>query len=714
MCQYLGVIFGTWMLICKITRQLEYGNEVMLQALVTHIIVLNKMNRFLIHFILSLIFISILGCTATFGQTIFTDNFEGGRSSKWRQINDGMTPGQFHVRNGSYFLISSDAATSIPRAILSDLTRSNYFLQAQVRVTSLQDSICEASIVSYYSDSMHYYEFSYDTRQNYWSLQKVDKTGNSLLARGSAVLLKQTHHLGLYVKDGDIRAFLDGVMVAQKFDPRPLPPGGFGISARGAEAEWRNVVVKVSNPQDFFYSFFATKTDSKGKAAFQHTTFQVTNNSDGALSGIRVFRIYRDGVSYFIFQDPGNLFATRSGFMDEFESTTRNEYKVVLLKLSSGTIEAKHRYSFPQTNWLFMFLKRSARFSVSGLTADLKVTRNVFSQNGTFELENVPVTDAIYGSDGQPVEMNGLIFGRWQDTGNYNMFPSLYGKVSNSNPLSGGFASLLAVPQNSKFDIYNLRLNTDSSASPASITWIVQQDSRGIVVAQSASFPKEALRPGSTYTVPCTLVNSGEKAGPFTLYFILSKNSSLGKSDTRLKQIDFEGMDAKSKITREVEITIPLNMPVGRYFIGTLLETKETDLRVLNGTATLRAVSIGEFPSNGRVEIMLTWNDTADLDLHVTDPFGETIHYFRPSSISGGNLIEDVDCSGPDPQTERVEFPQGSAASGTYLVSIHYFRSCNSGKSVQWSVNATVDGKSQTFQGIINPGQYIKAAEISR
>lgn len=320
----------------------------------------------------------------------------------------------------------------------------------------------------------------------------------------------------------------------------------------------------------------------------------------------------------------------------------------------------------------------------------------------------------MLGSVGQQAEAVGLIFGKPENTGNYIRFPSTSGKVSNSNSMEAAFISVLPAPENSKFIIYNLKLNTGSDSVPASISWIVQEDSRGMVIVQSADFPRESLRPGSTYNVPFTISNSGGTAGPFVLFFLLSKNSSVARSDIRLKQISFDGLESRGKISSQTDLTIPSNVSPGRYFIGTLLESSDPGTRVLNGSGTIRPEGVGEFPSNGQLEVTLTWDDDADLDLHLTDPFGETIHYFRPTSLSGGSLDSDMECFNTGTKTERISYPQGSAASGAYLISVHYFRSCNSGKAVHWTVNVTSDGKSQSFEGTISPGQYLRVVDFTR
>jgi len=72
----------------------------------------------------------------------------------------------------------------------------------------------------------------------------------------------------------------------------------------------------------------------------------------------------------------------------------------------------------------------------------------------------------------------------------------------------------------------------------------------------------------------------------------------------------------------------------------------------------------------GDVQITLTWDNEADLDLHVIDPLGEEIYYANPTSTSGGELdVDDTDGFGP----ENVYWAQGTAPSGVYEVYVHHF-----------------------------------------
>lgn len=105
----------------------------------------------------------------------------------------------------------------------------------------------------------------------------------------------------------------------------------------------------------------------------------------------------------------------------------------------------------------------------------------------------------------------------------------------------------------------------------------------------------------------------------------------------------------------------------------------------------------------GDVQITLTWDSEDDLDLHVIDPSGEEIYYSNTSSLSGGQLDRDNQCSdfilG---QPENVFWPVGSAPSGSYQVSVHYYGSCVQDHTVPWTVRIVTSGQVQTYSGAVS------------
>ncbi len=96
----------------------------------------------------------------------------------------------------------------------------------------------------------------------------------------------------------------------------------------------------------------------------------------------------------------------------------------------------------------------------------------------------------------------------------------------------------------------------------------------------------------------------------------------------------------------------------------------------------------------GVVEIVLEWSGSADLDLWVTDPNGETVRYDSDAS-TGGHLDDDAnkDCeaSAPSPP-ETIAWPAGAAPLGEYTITVDYWTECGAG-AVNFTVTATVNGE---------------------
>lgn len=117
----------------------------------------------------------------------------------------------------------------------------------------------------------------------------------------------------------------------------------------------------------------------------------------------------------------------------------------------------------------------------------------------------------------------------------------------------------------------------------------------------------------------------------------------------------------------------------------------------------------------GRVTVTLGWNSTADLDLHVTDPYGEEIYWLNPFSSSGGVLDYDDWCDdhGPDGQPGGPEnIYWRDPPSGTYIVEIEYYDQCHYEGPTQWWVRILIDGQAQYFNGSISPGEIILVTEF--
>lgn len=104
----------------------------------------------------------------------------------------------------------------------------------------------------------------------------------------------------------------------------------------------------------------------------------------------------------------------------------------------------------------------------------------------------------------------------------------------------------------------------------------------------------------------------------------------------------------------------------------------------------------------GDVQVTLTWQAHADIDLYVEDPQGETVFYGNDLVSSGGQLDRDNTCGDfIEGQPENVFWPEAAAPSGSYKVHVEYYGDCGSTGPVQWTVRTVVGGQVQTYSGTL-------------
>ncbi|MEM7449703.1 MAG: hypothetical protein AAF355_15820 [Myxococcota bacterium] len=123
--------------------------------------------------------------------------------------------------------------------------------------------------------------------------------------------------------------------------------------------------------------------------------------------------------------------------------------------------------------------------------------------------------------------------------------------------------------------------------------------------------------------------------------------------------------------------------------------------------------------SSGDIQITLAWNSGADIDLYVTDPFGETVSYSHTNANSGGHLDQDArgNCR-PEQSNNRIENVYWNASmppSGQYRAELHYWGECNSGAgptntTLSISVGGQVIG---AYQYVLNPQQRVQVASFN-
>lgn len=84
----------------------------------------------------------------------------------------------------------------------------------------------------------------------------------------------------------------------------------------------------------------------------------------------------------------------------------------------------------------------------------------------------------------------------------------------------------------------------------------------------------------------------------------------------------------------------------------------------------------------GDIQISLSWDSDADLDLHVVEPSGEEIYYGNSTSRTGGRLDLDSNrrCSS-GPRNENVTWPSGRAPNGHYVVRVNHWSNCGASRT---------------------------------
>jgi hypothetical protein len=109
----------------------------------------------------------------------------------------------------------------------------------------------------------------------------------------------------------------------------------------------------------------------------------------------------------------------------------------------------------------------------------------------------------------------------------------------------------------------------------------------------------------------------------------------------------------------------------------------------------------------GDVQVTLTWDTEADLDLWVTDPDGFKIYYGNAVSPSGGMLdFDDTNGYGP----ENTFWLPGTAPNGSYFIQVdHYYDT----QPTNYTVTILFFGTPYTFTGTIGDDETIDIVELN-
>ena len=104
---------------------------------------------------------------------------------------------------------------------------------------------------------------------------------------------------------------------------------------------------------------------------------------------------------------------------------------------------------------------------------------------------------------------------------------------------------------------------------------------------------------------------------------------------------------------------------------------------------------------NGELQVNLTWNTDADLDIHVFEPSGNEIFWNNTVSSTGGQLDLDANVGCGNVSVENIFWDQIPPV-GTYTVAIENFQACSQIES-SFIITVTVPGQApMLFTGALS------------
>ena len=125
------------------------------------------------------------------------------------------------------------------------------------------------------------------------------------------------------------------------------------------------------------------------------------------------------------------------------------------------------------------------------------------------------------------------------------------------------------------------------------------------------------------------------------------------------------------------------------------------------GEAECHPVFVVPEIGTGDLEIAVSWDTDADLDLHVVDANGDEIYWRQEMVDSGGelDLESGTDCIADGARTEHVAWTGGTPSPGIYVVRVNYWSDCGFPET-NYVVNVTLNGERRSIYGTLEgPGE---------
>lgn len=141
--------------------------------------------------------------------------------------------------------------------------------------------------------------------------------------------------------------------------------------------------------------------------------------------------------------------------------------------------------------------------------------------------------------------------------------------------------------------------------------------------------------------------------------------------------------------TASLLLTMAQNLSIGTFQIQFAAGPSTASLGAY-ATQSLNIVAVG----TGEVQVSVSWNSLADIDLHVVEPGGEEVFWGNSQSGTGGELDLDSNaaCGSDGPRNENVTWADGTAPAGEYIVRVDNWSACGATRT-DWVVTVQVRGR---------------------
>lgn len=211
-------------------------------------------------------------------------------------------------------------------------------------------------------------------------------------------------------------------------------------------------------------------------------------------------------------------------------------------------------------------------------------------------------------------------------------------------------------------------------------------------VFHSGTPPVAGAGPALTGTVPSLVLKGGAVQTTFTSLDVFSRVIIAVDSVSGYYELELPAA------TTSVDVFIVYAQQVGAPDFNLLYAGGLIGTLGAYGTGSVAFLGNG----TGEVQVNISWNSAADVDLYVVDPYGEEIYYAHRSSVSGAVLDIDSNaaCGTDGPRAENIFWPFGVIPPrGDYIVRANYWSACAQASTDYVVTIRTKDGVAQTYTG---------------